>query len=354
MASQIRPRTYNQTHLPRKYTPGGRRISIYWTWSYPWEANQDVAKLDNRFSTMTEVRRVGWPSYEGPQWDQMNFLQGIAGTLELFHRSTIAFQEIAGEVTGHSVAVFQRIDQAGYKLPIDEGILDDTDTLMVFGLDHLVSEQEAAPGEIAAIRQWLKREGTCLLLGPHHDVGFSDDMQQRQLEYLHHGDALVPRQQRFGQYTRSLMEGLSVPVINQFGLRPATVKGTRQIAPLTINKDLDALGLLDGVTTFNFHPHLPHYALTTQDAGMIHVLTRQPIDLDRPHPFTQAGNTEFNSFIWMPPNGDRAGDILLADSTIFTTLFGGVESLETFWKNIATMPLSSNTQRTRMVTTASL
>ena len=28
--------------------------------------------------------------------------------------------------------------------------------------------------------------------------------------------------------------------------------------------------------------------------------------------------------------GDRAGDILLADSTIFTTLFGGDESLETF------------------------
>jgi hypothetical protein len=43
----------------------------------------------------------------------------------------------------------------------------------------------------------------------------------------------------------------------------------------------------------------------------------------------------------MPPNAQRAGNILLADSTIFTTLFGGVESLETFWKNVATMPLAS-------------
>ena len=128
---------------------------------------------------------------------------------------------------------------------------------------------------------------------------------------------------------------------SQFGLRPAIVKGTSQIAPLTINKDLDKLGLVNGVTTFNFHPHLPHYALTTDDTKSVHVLTRQPIDLDRPHPFTQAGNTEFNSFIWMPPNARRAGNILLADSTIFTTLFGGVESLETFWKNLATMPLSS-------------
>ena len=107
--------------------------------------------MENRFSTMTEVRNVLWPAYETPEYDAANFLQGIAGTLELFHRSTLAFQELAGEATGHPVAVFQRIDQAGYKLPIDERILADTDTLMVFGLDHLLSEQEAAPEEIAAI-----------------------------------------------------------------------------------------------------------------------------------------------------------------------------------------------------------
>ena len=58
------------------------------------------------------------------------------------------FQQVVGEVTGHPVAVFQRIDQAGFKQPIDERILADTDTLMVFGLDHLVAEQEAAPDEI--------------------------------------------------------------------------------------------------------------------------------------------------------------------------------------------------------------
>ena len=130
--------------------------------------------MENRFSTMTEVRNVLWPDYETPEWSAAQFLQGIAGTLELFHRSTLSFQQIAGEVTGHPVAVFQRIDQAGYKLPIDERILADTDTLMVFGLDHLLSEQEAAPEEIAAIREWLKREGTCLLLAPHHDVGFTE------------------------------------------------------------------------------------------------------------------------------------------------------------------------------------
>lgn len=130
------PRTYNQVNVPRKYVAGKRRFSIYWTWSYPWESNRDVTELDNRFSTITEVRRVAWPNYETPEFSERTFLQGIAGTLELFHLSTIRFQNLAEEVTGYPVAVYQRIDQAGQKLPIDDRILADTDTMMVFGLDH--------------------------------------------------------------------------------------------------------------------------------------------------------------------------------------------------------------------------
>jgi hypothetical protein len=288
---------------------------------------------------MTEVRRVLWPEYETTEWDAMHFLQGIQGTLELFHRSTLSFQDLVAEVTDQPVAVYQRIDQAGFKLPIDERILDDTDTLMVFGLDHILSEQEASTAEIEAIRQWLKREDSCLLLAPHHDVGFTDDLVQKQVEYIHHGDALVPRQQRFGQYTRSLKKALNVQVINQWGLHPAQNKSTGEISSLNMNKDLDALGLLKGVSTFNFHPHLPHYKVTTDDAKQIHVLARQPIDLDRPHPFTEAGNTEINSLLWMPPAEERPGHILLADSTIFTTLFSGTDSLEHFWRNLASMKM---------------
>jgi len=293
--------------------------------------------MENRFSTMTEVRNVLWPAYETPEWSAAQFLQGIAGTLELFHRSTLRFQQLAEEVTGHPVAVFQRVDQAGFALPIDERILADTDTLMVFGLDHLPAGQEAAPEEVAALRDWLGREGTCLLLAPHHDVGFTADLKQRQVEYLHHGDPLVPRQQRFGLYTRSLMQALDVPVNNIYGLRPALVRGTKEIAPLTAMRDLDRPGLLKNVPTLNFHPHLPHYALTAMETKSIHVLARQPIELERPHPFTAAGNTEFNVLMWMPPAGRRAGDIVLVDSTNFTTLFGGTESLESFWRNLAAM-----------------
>jgi len=331
-----RPRTYNQVQVPRKYTAGKPRVSIYWTWSYPWEANRDLTEMDNRFSTMTEVRRVEWPNYESIEFSEKMFLQGIAGTLELFHLGLLRFQQCAGEITGHPVAVYQRIDQAGQKLPLDDRVLEDTDTLMVFGLDHMVTEQEAAPEEIEAVRQFVNREGTSLILGPHHDVGVSSDLKERAIEYAHHGDPLVPRQQRFGKYTRSLMKGLGVPVENRYGLRPATVKGTNRLQPLVMSNDLDSRGWLEGVATFNFHPHLPHYAVTTSDNKSIRVLARQPIDMSHPHPFTEAGNREFNMFLWMPPDGKRAGDILLADSTIFTTLFGGDESLERFWKNIVT------------------
>jgi len=331
-----RARTYNQVHVPRKYTPGKPRFSIYWTWSYPWEANRDLTEMDNRFSSITEVRRVVWPKYETPEFSQKMFLQGIAGTLELFHLSLLSFQKLVGETTGHPVAVYQRIDQAGQKLPIDERILEDTDTLMVFGLDHMITEQEAEPEEIEALKNFLKREGACLILGPHHDVGCSDDLKERAMEYAHHGDPLVPRQQRFGKYTRSLMQGLNVPVENRWGLRPATVKNSVQLQPLIKSDGLDTRGWLEGVPTFNFHPHLPHYAITAANGDSVRLLAQQPIDASHPHPFVEQGNTSFNMFLWMPPTNERPGDILLADSTIFTTLFGGDESLERFWRNLAT------------------
>ena len=105
---------------------------------------------------------------------------------------------------------------------------------------------------------------------------------------------------------------------------------------MTITKDLDERGWLAGVRNLNFHMHLPHYAVTAEDARSVHVLARQPIDLSRPHPFTNAGTKEFNTLVWMRPEGRRAGDVLVVDSTVFSTLFGADESLERFWRNIAT------------------
>lgn len=330
-------RSYNQSHLARKQTSAGRRVSIYVSWSFPGEANRDLAELDNRFSTMTEVRRVEWPAWESAEWSSpLLFQQGIAGALELFFRAWVPFQQLVGEVTGNTVPVFQRVDQAGYRLPLDERVLADADTLFVFGLDHNLTQQQASAEEIEALRLWLSRDGTCLVLGPHHDVGASEDLNEREMEYAHHGDALVPRQQRFGQYVRSLMQGLGVPVENRYGLRPGVIEGTKQIAPLTVNRDLDTRGWLAGVTNFSFHKHLPHYEVTSNAVHAARVLARQPIDPSKPHPFTATGNREFNTLVWMPPAGSRAGDVLVVDSTVFSTLFGADESVKSFWKNLVT------------------
>src|SRR6476619_1684385 len=117
-------------------------------------------------------------------------------------------------------------------------------------------------------------------------------MKQRQVEYKHHGDDLVPRQKRYRQYTRSLMKSLDIPVMNEWGLRPAVVKGTRDPVPLTAFRDLDKKGLLNNVSTFCFHQHLPHYALTGNGGESVAVLARQREDPDRPPQYTAAGQSE--------------------------------------------------------------
>src|SRR5689334_14362366 len=104
MSLVVGARTYNQDHVARKYSKGHRRVSVYVAWTYPGEANRDVAELDNRFSTLTEVRRVLWPSYEAPEWsDPMRFQQGIAGSLELFFWAWVRLQRVVTEATGYEI-----------------------------------------------------------------------------------------------------------------------------------------------------------------------------------------------------------------------------------------------------------
>ena len=88
--------------------------------------------------------------------------------------------------------------------------------------------------------------------------------------------------------------------------------------------------------TLNFHPHLPHYEMTPEDTKSVQPLARQPIDLDRPHPFTVAGNTEFNCLLWNRQISSARRHRAL-DSTNFTTLFGGTDSLKNVWRNFALM-----------------
>jgi hypothetical protein len=129
---------------------------MYVAWSYPAEANRDVTVLDNRFSTMTEVRRVAWPEYESPRYgDPLMFSQEIAGSLELFFVAWELFQKRVGELTGHAVPVFQRVDHAGYKLPLDERVLEDAEYAAGLRFGSHGHQSEAAPEK-------LKRSGNFL------------------------------------------------------------------------------------------------------------------------------------------------------------------------------------------------
>ena len=98
------------------------------------------------------------------------------------------------------------------------------------------------------------------------------------------------------------------------GSDAAVVKGTKDIAPLTAFRDLDKLGLFQNVPTFNFHPHLPHYELTTQDTKSVHLLARQPIDPDRrtrsPQPATRSSTVSLDA-----AKGAASQNIVLVDST---------------------------------------
>ena len=153
-------RTYNQSHVARPWTAGRRRCSVYVSWSYPGEAGRNPAELDNRFSTMTEVRRALWPAYEEPRFaDPLHFQQGIAGSLELFFWAWVRFQDLVAEVTGFPVPVFQRIDQAGFRLPLDDVPLD----LGVFGLDQNAERGFFGRGLGQLVGRQLVRQGRLVL-----------------------------------------------------------------------------------------------------------------------------------------------------------------------------------------------
>lgn len=323
------------TSVVSRQQDGSRnRVSMYVSWSYPAEASRELYELNNRYSAMWEVRRVAYPKYEEMAGNPQTYMQGIDGTLELFKRDWESFREEVGDLSGHSVPYFERIAPGGHRYMIDDRMLSSVDTLLLLSLDHQLTNQSPTQEEINAVQKWLRRDGTCLILCPHHEVGASEDQAVREIEYRHHADRLVGRQQRFGGFGRALMNGLGIPIENKFGLNPGRTTDNKEPAPLSIAKDLDSPGWLQGVTTFNLHPHLPHLALTTNDEKNVKVLAKQSINMNRPHPFTDAGNREFNAFLWLPPNGKRAGDVLIADATLWSYTFGGDSSLRRLWKNL--------------------
>jgi hypothetical protein len=310
-----------------------RRLGLYFSWNRTDETGIEYGQLDNRYPALFELRRAFWPGLE-PLADAD---QGVAGFLDRIVLADFErFRQVTRAVTGHEVPLIQRVSATTRLL--DPTLLDHLDTLIVISLDHLRTRQEAQPEEIAAVTQFLSRENACLVVCPHHYIGDAPETGARLEELEHHGDRLVPSQQLIGGFARSLLRGLNLPVLNRYGLRPAAAPdGSPEL--LQRFPDLDRLDILNGVSVFNLHPHLPHLDVPPESASRFHVLARQSIDTGaKSHPFVTAGNAHFNALLWAPPHDRVAGQVLICDATLWSSAFGGLASLEQFWKNIAQVP----------------
>ena len=281
-----------------------------------------------------------YPRFEG-MTDPSRFDQTVAGFLDhVMKQNFAAFVAQASAQTGQPVIELERVGDDGMMVPVDENLLQSVDTLIVISFDSFRTGQHATEAELRAVRSFLAKPGNLLVLSPHHDIGHTDDLtgldrqHYQEADFLHHGDKTIPPEQRFGGFARSLLAGLGVPVENRFGLRPAA-EPDGSPAPIDIESGLDRSGLLDGVKTFNLHPHLPHLERLGDAAAKMDVLVRQRIDLTAPpHPFTQAGRSTFDALLQSRP-GTFAGDVLVSDATLWSSTAGGVDSLRRFWTNVA-------------------
>lgn len=322
-----------------------RRVLVYYAWSRLEENGAPLHIIEDRFPTLFESRRMGFPrfhEFSNPQ----QFDQSIAGFLDhIMKRNFTEFVELATALTGQNVTEIERVTDDGKVTPLDARLLSGVDTLIVISFDSLRTAQTAGSEEIEAVRAFLGHADHLAFICPHHDIGdvsdFPDTEQlRRQLaEFQHHGDKTIPPRQRFGGLARSLLAGLGTPVENRFGLRPAA---DADGSPARIEADatLDRSGLLQEVRTFNLHPHLPHFERLGEALEKLDVLARQRIDpAAPPHPFAD-DHASFDALLQSRP-GTFAGILLVSDTTLWSSTAGGVDNLRKLWTNVVQRPRRS-------------
>jgi hypothetical protein len=320
----------------------GRSVVVYYAWSRPEEIGAPLGVIENRFPTLFESRRMGYPRFEELA-DPARFDQNIAGFLDhIMRRNFTAFVELATALTGKRVAEIERVADDGALTALDADTLDSVDTLLIISFDSFRTGQKAGDPEIGAIRAFLAKPDNLLFVCPHHDIGdvpelSHDERLERQVaDFLHHGDRTIPPQQQFGGFARSLLKGLGVPVENRFGLRPSAEEDGSP-SPIEIEPALDRLSLLKGVRTLNLHPHLPHFQRLGEATAKLDVLARQKIDLMAPpHPFARNRDT-FDALLQSRPDA-FVGSLLVGDTTLWSSTAGGVDCLRQLWTNVVNRP----------------
>jgi hypothetical protein len=316
----------------------GRQVALYFAWSRPAEVAAPVGILEDRFPALFELRRLHWPGLEQFA-DPVKFDQGIGGFLDNIQLKNFThFADLAASWMGNPVRCAERRTDAGSRA-LDGEFLAGVDTLIIISFDSSRTEQQPSDEEIAAVGSFLGDPAHTLVVCPHHDIGNTDEvpdserLARQEMEFHHHGDPGIPARQSFGDFGIALLKGLGISVRNRFGLRPAKIPNGSP-APLEIVTDADRFGLMKGVTTFNLHPHLPHLEILGDSATKLDVLARQPIDLTAPpHPFTAGGRRDFDALLQSKADV-FPGRVLICDTTTFSSTVGGLDSLESFWRNV--------------------
>ncbi|HEX4326092.1 MAG TPA: hypothetical protein VH105_04695 [Burkholderiales bacterium] len=273
----------------------GRQVALYFAWSRADEVAAPLGILEGRFPALFELRRLFWPRFE-PLADPVKFDQGVGGFLDHVQLPNFRlFAELAASWTGNPVRQAERGTDAGL-CPLDGEFLTGVDTLVIISFDSSRTRQRPSGAEIGAILAFLDDPDHTLFVCPHHDIGNIDELPEgerlarQELEFHHHGDPAIPARQCFGDFGISLLAELGLQVRNRFGLRPAKLPDGSP-APLGVDSGVDRSGLMDGVTTFNLHAHLPHFERLGDSVAKLDVLARQPIDPGAPpHPFTAGGD----------------------------------------------------------------
>jgi len=316
----------------------GRRFLFYFAWSWPQETQMDLATLDNRFATMTEVRRQFWPTvqdlydYSGPLG-----IDGVLDRILQWHQGCATFIDPGN--TGLTRVVERQNRSLACRYLYDLNA-NEVDTLVVMSFDHVATGQAPTAEEVQWARDFLSDEKKCLVVCPHHDIGASGRYLAQQAEFSHHGDSLTPPQDRIGGFAQALLRALDFPIANQFGLKAAVNKG--QPADLDLGKGLDSKGVLKDVRTFTDHAHLPHFEVPANIQNRVRVLARQAIDVASgsatraEHPFlNDPGHDKLNALLQLD---GFPGTFLVSDVTLWLKMGArGEDSLQPFWRNMASL-----------------
>jgi hypothetical protein len=317
-----------------------RRILLYFAWSRPAETKAPLEVIDDRFPAIFELRRLFYPKLEQLS-DRRNIDQGIAGFLDHVQKANFqAFADQTEELTSHKIIQVERIVDDGTISPLGE-LLSGVDTVVIISFDSFRTAQGATGEEVEVVNKFLDVPDHLVFVCPHHNIGETathDPSDETQIaEYWHHGDHAIPPRQAFGGFACSLLAGLGVPVINRFGLKPATDSNGAP-APAEIDRNIDELGLLKDVAGFNLHPHLPHLERVGLSMDKMDVLARQSIDAAAPpHPFTLGGRHDFDAVLQSRPTTFK-GKLWVCDTTLFSSMAGGVQNLRRLWANVVQRP----------------